>query len=120
VTVADVFHTEIAGNTLIICPLHDLRELDQQELQQAGEAVLDALVHSPIQNVVIDLSKTDYFGSTALGVFVALWQETRRRMGRMALCNLSAHEREILEVTRLDDLWRLCSSRQDAICAVGA
>jgi anti-anti-sigma regulatory factor len=60
----------------------------------------------------------DYGGSTALGFFVRLSLAVRDRGGRMAFCNVSEHEREILETTNLDWLCPLCVSRQDALRAV--
>jgi hypothetical protein len=37
----------------------------------------------------------------------------------MAFCNVSDHEREILKVTKLDSLWTICGSREEAMQAVG-
>jgi hypothetical protein len=37
----------------------------------------------------------------------------------MAFCNVSAHEREILRATNLDQLWPICPSRSAALTAVG-
>ena len=36
----------------------------------------------------------------------------------MAFCNVSNHEKEILQITRLDHLWPICSSRSEALAAV--
>ena len=67
---------------------------------------------------MLDFHKTDYYGSTALGFFLKLWTRARKRNGRMAFCNVSAHEKEILQATRLDHVWPICSSRREALEAV--
>jgi hypothetical protein len=36
----------------------------------------------------------------------------------MAFCGVSDHEREILKVTKLDGLWPICDSREEALKAV--
>jgi hypothetical protein len=36
----------------------------------------------------------------------------------MAFCRVSEHEREILQATRLDGLWPVCLSREEALHAV--
>ena len=72
-----------------------------------------------IRNVVVDFGRTDYFGSSALGLLVRLEQEVRRRDGGMALCNVSAHEQDILRVTGLDALWTVRPSREETIEATG-
>ena len=51
----------------------------------------------------------------ALGFFVKLWKRIRKVDGSMAFCNVSAHEQEVLRVTRLDTLWPVCTSREQAV-----
>jgi hypothetical protein len=36
----------------------------------------------------------------------------------MAFCNVSDHEKEILQITRLDKSWPICASRSEALEAV--
>jgi anti-anti-sigma factor len=71
-----------------------------------------------IRNVVVDFGKTGYFGSTALGLFVQLWQRVRGRDGRIAFCNVSADEQDVLAVTRLGRVWPVYPSREEALAAV--
>jgi anti-anti-sigma factor len=108
------------GNTLVLMPGRDLRELEHQEIDAAADELLQRLESQPaIRNVVVEFCQTDYFGSTALRLLTRLWQLVQRRHGRMAFCNLSAHEGEILRVSGLATLWSVHSSRQDALEAVG-
>jgi anti-anti-sigma factor len=93
----------------------DLPELDFQRIEEGAETILHLLDGPGIKNVVLDFHKTDYYGSTALGFFPKLWKRVRVRNGRMAFCNVSDHEKEILQVTKLDDLWPICSSRSEAL-----
>jgi anti-anti-sigma factor len=115
-----LFEVEQAGDTLIVCPSGNLRELDSLAIEEEGDEVLALLARSPAKNVVIDFRNMDYGGSTALGFFIRLSLAVRGRGGRMAFCNISEHEREILETTNLDRLCPLCASRQDALRAVSA
>jgi anti-sigma B factor antagonist len=113
------FVVEVAGDTLLVTPRADLRELGYQGIETGAKNILDLLERGTIRNVVLDFHNTDYYGSTALGFFVKLWKRVRERNGRMAFCCLSDHEKEILAVTRLDGLWPICASREEAIRAVG-
>jgi anti-anti-sigma factor len=117
-TTRRAFEVECEGQTLIVTPLTDLRELDYQEIEAGANEILHLLGSGTIQNVVLDFHKTDYYGSTALGFFVKLWKRVRDRNGRMAFCGISDHEREILQVTNLDGLWPIYSSREEATKAV--
>jgi anti-sigma B factor antagonist len=115
---AGIFDTETLGDTLVVSPTGDLAELAFQEIESGGDAVLDLLDRAAARNVVIDLQQVDHSGSTALGFFIRLGKRVRERQGRMAFCNVSEHEREILEVTSLSDLWPVCPSREAALAMV--
>jgi anti-anti-sigma factor len=110
---------ERQGDTLILSPYRDLRELEFEEI----EAELREVIHGvrdnlELKHVVVDFGNTDLFGSTALGLFLRLWRTVRSRDGRMVFCNVSPHEKEILAVTRLGDIWAVYPSREEAVAAI--
>ena len=115
---ADFFHVEHDGDTLIVTPTANMGELDQEPVNNAMKRLLSDLHASKVRNLVFDFQRTDYFGSTALGFFVRIWKTICTRDGRMVFCNVSTHEKEILKVTRLDQLWDICPTRTDALQAV--
>ena len=113
---AAIFEIEREGETIIVTPGANLSELEDMELNARG--VVDVLSDLSIKNLVMDFQKTDYFGSTALALFVKFWKMVTDRNGCMAFCNLSEHELEILNATKLDKLWPICDSRVEAMKAV--
>ncbi len=115
---AGIFEIEQQDDTIIVVPAADLRELEFQRIEAGAKEILDLLNGTGITHVVLDFHKTDYYGSTALGFFVKLWKRVRVRNGRMAFCNISDHEKEILQITELDHLWPICLSRSEALAAV--
>jgi anti-anti-sigma factor len=117
---AGIFEIEGQGDTIIVVPVMDLRELDFQRIEAGGKEILDLLSGGGVRNVIVDFHRTDYYGSTALGFFVKLWKRIRGQDGRMAFCNVSEHEREILQVTMLDRLWPICPTRAEALRAIRA
>ena len=117
-TAGGIFEVEQAGDTLIIVLVVNLRELDYERIEEGAATILDLLNNTAIQNVVMDFRKTDYYGSTALAFFVKLWLRVRKQNGRMVFCNVSDHGKDILQITQLDHLWPICSSRMEALQAV--
>jgi anti-sigma B factor antagonist len=115
---SSVFQIEREGQTLLVTVLTDLQELDYPKVEAGARDILHLLGNGTIKNVVLDFHKTDYYGSTALGFFVRLWKRVRDRGGRMAFCGVSDHEKEILKVTKLDGLWPIYLSREEALKAV--
>jgi anti-anti-sigma factor len=114
-----LIEVEQQGDILVLTPQQDLRELDYLDIEEVQREVLLQLADDPaLRNVVVDLGKTDYFGSTALGLLIRLGRQVRARNGRLALCNVSAHEQDILAVTGLGRAWPAYLSREEALAAV--
>ena len=110
-----MFQIEKQDQAVILVPQRDLREFEFGEIEDEGSDVLRMIDQGEAQSVIVDFQKTDYYGSTALSFFVKLWKRVRANGGKMAFCNVSAHELEILEMTKLDNLWSLCSTRDEAL-----
>jgi anti-anti-sigma factor len=117
-TATSIFQWEVEGDTLILTPLTDLHETEYQQLEEERRNIVRFFKRAPTKNVVMDFSETDYSGSTALCLFLQVWKEVRKRNGRMAFCNVTSQEMEILKVTWLEHFWSICSSREEAIAAV--
>jgi anti-anti-sigma factor len=115
---AGIFEIEQQNDTIIVVPLVDLGELDYQRIEAGASEILELLNGTGIKYVILDFGKTDYYGSTALGFFLKLWKTARIRNGGMAFCNVSDHEQEILQITKRDQMWPICSSRNEALEAI--
>jgi anti-anti-sigma factor len=113
-----IFELEQVGDVLIVMPRGDLGSLEDQEIGVELKSTLDLLQRSSIDKVVIDFSASKFFGSTMLGAMIKLWKRISASHGRMTLCGLSDHEREVLKVTKLDGVWPQLATREAAIIAV--
>jgi anti-anti-sigma regulatory factor len=59
-------------------------------------------------------SELPYFGSMLLDLLVVLWRRVARRDGRLILYKPSAVGREVLSAARLDQLWPIARTREEA------
>jgi anti-anti-sigma factor len=114
-----LFETQRQGRTLILVPQSNLSEFDFESIEAEASDVLALIGDGVVEKVIVDFHKTDFYGSTALGFFVKIWKRVRGQGGRMAFCNVSEHEREVLRATKLDHLWPVCESRAEAEKAIG-
>ena len=112
------FAIEQENATVIVAPLMNLGELEYDRIERGGREILERLAAAHAKNVVLDLGQIDYFGSTALGFFVRLWNRASQQGGQMALCGVSRQEREVLQRTRLDTVWSICDTRDEALAAI--
>lgn len=113
-----MFDVECEGETAVVTPMGNLRELDFQEIEAGAREVLAFLERTRARDVVVDLHRMDYSGSTALGFFVELSAGVKSRGGRVAFCNVSGHEREIFRLAHLDGLLPIQPSRELALRVV--
>ncbi len=111
----EFFRIEQLDEILILSPVANLSELELSSFEEAVRNLVKRLEASGFRDVLLDFEGTDYYGSTALGFFVRLWKRVRRVGGNMVFCNVSPYEREVLELTRLDNLWQICPTRSDAL-----
>jgi anti-sigma B factor antagonist len=97
VTVVDVDGQLIVGN--------------RQELKQK---VLEELEGGE-RKFVVDFANTGYIDSSGLGVLVSLSKKIREQGGELRLASLNEDLRTLFELTKLDTLFRIADSREEAL-----
>jgi anti-anti-sigma factor len=66
--------------------------------------------------LVIDLSYTEFFGSSFIEVLFRLANRvTKRDKGRFAIAGLRPYCAEVLSVTHLDELWSTYETTEEAV-----
>jgi len=65
--------------------------------------------------LVLNLAAVEFLPSSALGKLVMLNRKVQTGNGRLVLCQLSPTARDTLEVTRLDELFTICGTEQEAL-----
>jgi anti-sigma B factor antagonist len=83
---------------------------NRQELKQK---VLDELGGE--RKFLIDFSNTGYIDSSGLGVLVSLSKKIREQGGELRLANLNEDLRTLFELTKLDTLFSIADSRDEAL-----
>jgi anti-anti-sigma factor len=116
-----IFARESLGNTLVLNPLTHLGTLHEPEITHETDDLLEILNKrgSEPTNLVIDLARGDYLGTAMLGAVVKLWKRISQRGGRLALCNVSDNVMMVLRATKLNAIWPIYATRDQALTAVG-
>src|SRR5262245_6458780 len=65
--------------------------------------------------IVLNLAVVDYLSSMALGKLVMLNRRVQVAKGRLTLCHLSPNIKDTLETTRLNELFEIYATEQDAV-----
>jgi anti-sigma B factor antagonist len=109
---------EISGDVLIVAPQGDCSSLEAATLEAELREILDQIAASSVSRLVVDLEQAPYFGSTMLGALIKLWRTMAVVDGRLALCNVSPAEHDVLSATRLDSVWGIYPTRTAALAAL--
>ncbi|MDX1567694.1 MAG: STAS domain-containing protein [Longimicrobiales bacterium] len=97
VTVVDVEGQLIVGNR---------QELKQKVLEELEEGA---------RKVVVDFTNTGYIDSSGLGVLVSLSKKIREQGGELRLAGLNEDLRTLFELTKLDTLFEIADTREEAL-----
>mgnify|MGYP003574887511 CR=1 FL=1 len=84
---------------------------NRQELKQK---VLEELEKGE-RKFVVDFERTGYIDSSGLGVLVSLSKKIREKGGELRLANLNEDLRTLFELTKLDTLFQIADSRDQAL-----
>ena len=82
--------------------------------QEFKKAILDE-VEQGARLVIIDFTRSAYTDSSGLGALVSLGKRVREAGGDLRLTGLNDDLRSLFELTRLDALFPLFASREDAL-----
>lgn len=90
---------------LIVGNRQELKDLVQQALE-AGE-----------RRLLIDFSRTGYIDSSGLGALVSLSKRIREAGGELRLSGLNEDLRSLFELTKLDTLFAIAETPQQALAS---
>jgi anti-anti-sigma factor len=109
-----VIRSEQQGNVLVITPLFTQATFAEPQTASQLHEVEEQLNSPGTQQIIVDLGEIPYFGSTVLEWITHLWKRVKVKGGRLALVRPSKMGREVINVTRLDKLWGIFDTRDQA------
>ena len=82
------------------------------------KSALSEAIESGHTRIVVDLTDTTFLDSTALGVLIGAVKRLRSRDGRLTIVNVDDNIAKTFEITGLDQIFTILSTRDDAIAAL--
>ncbi len=92
-------------------------DLDFHSSPELRNELLKLTERKPPQ-ILVDLKKVHYIDSSGLATFVELFQRMKRYGGKLVLFNLAQSVRSVFEIAKLDSVFPLASSEQDALSLI--
>lgn len=82
--------------------------------QELKGTVQEALEHGE-RKVLIDFTRTGYIDSSGLGALVSISKKVREQGGELRLCGLNEDLRSLFELTKLDTLFAIADTSEQAL-----
>ncbi|HNP96330.1 MAG TPA: STAS domain-containing protein [Cyclobacteriaceae bacterium] len=106
------FRQEIKTNLLILRIEGDL--IGEDNGTQLIEAVNEAVSHKVV-TCVVDISELRYINSSGIGVLITILTKFRNKGGEVYLMNPSESVKKLLAITKLNAIFQVVASEDEAI-----
>jgi len=98
-----------------VVELTDRKILDEISISQIGEQLNTLVADQDRPRMVLDFATVSHMSSSALGMLITLHKRIREKKGLLALCNIQPAIYEVFVITRLNEIFTICKSRQEAL-----
>ncbi|MBM7787370.1 STAS domain-containing protein [Tenggerimyces flavus] len=107
----------LGGRAVVI---HLEGDVDIVTAREVRDWVFDLLDNSPgeVELIVVDLSESDFLDSSGLGALVAVYRRVHAQERSFCVASPAPMVARILEVSGLDQAWRVYPSAAEAIAAL--
>lgn len=89
-------------------------EIDFSRSPALRSELLDVLSNKSPQRLIIDLAQVEYMDSSGVATLVEAMQQQRKQNRKLVLCNLQPKVKSIFEIARLDMVFLIVGSIDDA------
>ena len=89
-------------------------EIDLHRSAQFQQELLASLDRHP-SRIIVDLSQVGYMDSSGVASLVKLLARVRREKVGLKLAGLTPRVRSVFEITRLDSVFEICASVEEAM-----
>ncbi len=93
--------------------------MDWETAPEMKKLVAAAATKAGSLPVILVLTKVEYAASIWFGVLLKLLEESKQRGQRLILADIQPRVREALSLTRLDELFEIYATVEDALAQVG-
>ncbi len=98
-----------------IAEFSDRKILDEVSIMQIGDQLNALVVEAEKPKLIVDFASVAHMSSSALGVLITLHKRIREKGGELRLCNVEPGIYEVFVITRLNEIFTMCDSREEAM-----
>ncbi len=100
-----------------VIEFEDRKILEELMISQIGEILLQLVGTDPQPKLLLDFQHVQHLSSAALGMLITLNKQLAEQQGQLVLANIDPQIYEVFKITRLNKLFNIQSTTQDAMKA---
>ena len=93
----------------------DKKILDETNIQVIGNQMFALVEDDGCRKVLLDFSNIEYLSSAALGKLIVMDKKVKAAQGQLKMCSVRPDIHEVFKSTRLDKLFSIFDSREQAL-----
>ncbi len=97
----------------------DKKILDEQNIQMIGDDLFRLVDELGRKKVVLNFGNVEFLSSAALGKIITLHRKLQAVKGKLIFCNLLPDIQDCFKITKLDKLFSMAGTEEDAIGQFG-
>lgn len=98
----------------------DRNILDEANIQLIGEELTSIIEASPRPKLLISFTNVDHLSSAALGTLITVNNRVKQSAGQLRLSDIDPQIYEVFVITKLNKLFKILPSRDEAIASFTA
>lgn len=109
--------TTVNGWTVLVMG-DDLHHINETKIEEGRSALLratDQALEVEPYRLLIDMAGCGFFGSSFIEALFQAWKKLDKVGGELSVCGCNKDIREVFEVTRLDNVWKIHDTREQAV-----
>jgi anti-sigma B factor antagonist len=92
----------------------DRNILDEANIQAINEEITAVIEHASVPKILISFSNVDHLSSAALGALITINNKIREKSGALHLANIDPQIYEVFVITRLNKLFNIHETTDEA------
>jgi anti-anti-sigma factor len=93
----------------------DRKIIDAANIQELGDELFALVEKENRKNLLLNFVSVEFLSSAALNKLIILDKKVKAHSGKMRLCNLKPEIYEVFAITRLNQLFDIKNTEQDAL-----
>jgi anti-sigma B factor antagonist len=93
--------------------------LDEANITEIGNTLNTLIAEKPQPKLLLDFANVEYLSSAALGMLISINKRIREKNGQLRLANIQPQIFEVFVITKLNKVFRILPTRDEAAASFG-